>query len=60
MCLDYKINYGVLAKLMVSMCIQVDQQTEESFNPSDLYSPILKATEARLLAAIAAEYGCSY
>ncbi len=48
------------------MCVQGDQQTEESFNPSDLYSPVLKAPEtrllaapeARLLAAIAAEHGC--
>ncbi len=27
-------------------------------NASDLYSPVLKAPEARLFAAIAAEYGC--
>jgi hypothetical protein len=40
------------------MCVRGDQQTEESFNPSDLYSPVLKASEARLLAAIAAEHGC--
>ncbi len=30
----------------------------ESFKSSDLYAPTLKAPEARLLAAIAAEYGC--
>ncbi len=30
----------------------------ESFISSDLYAPTLKALEARLLAAIAAEYGC--
>ena len=30
----------------------------ESFNSSDLYAPTLKAPEARLLAAIAAEHGC--
>ena len=30
----------------------------ESFGSSDLYAPTLKAPEARLLAAIAAEHGC--
>jgi hypothetical protein len=40
------------------MCKRGDQQTEEIFNPSDLYSPVLKATEARLLAATTAEHGC--
>ena len=30
----------------------------ESFKSSDLYAPTLKAPEARLLAAIAAEHGC--
>jgi hypothetical protein len=30
----------------------------ESFKSSDLYAPTLKAPEARLLEAIAAEYGC--
>jgi hypothetical protein len=30
----------------------------ESFSSSDLYAPTLKAPEARLLAAIAAEHGC--
>ncbi len=30
----------------------------QAFNPTDLYSPVLKAPEARLLAAIAAEHGC--
>ena len=41
------------------MCVRGDQQREGiDFNTSDLYSPVLKATEARLLAAIAAEHGC--
>jgi hypothetical protein len=56
--LDYKVDNGVLTKRKVRMCVRGDQQTEESFNPSDLYSPVLKAPEARLLAAIAAEHGC--
>jgi hypothetical protein len=29
-----------------------------TFNSSDLYAPTLKASEARLLTAIAAEHGC--
>ncbi len=40
-------------------CAWGNQQVEgESFKSSDLYAPTLKAPEARLLAAIAAEYGC--
>ena len=34
------------------------QREGVDFNASDLYSPVLKALEARLLAAIAAEHGC--
>jgi hypothetical protein len=56
--LDYKVYNGVLTKRKVRMCVRGDQQTEVSFNPSDLYSSVLKAPEARLLAAIAAEHGC--
>jgi hypothetical protein len=59
--LDYKVDNGVagvLTKRKVCMCVRGDQQTEERFNPSDLYSPVLKAPEARLLAAIAAEHCC--
>jgi hypothetical protein len=55
--LDCKIDNGVLNKRKVCMYVRGDQQTKESFNPADLYSPVLKATEARLLAAIPAEHG---
>ncbi len=55
--LDYKIDNGVLIKRKVRMCVRGDQQSEDSFNHSDLYSPVLKAPGARLLAAIAAEHG---
>ncbi len=56
---EYKINNGVIEKSKVRMCIRGDQQTEGvSFDSSNLYSPVLKATEARLSAAIAAEHGC--
>jgi hypothetical protein len=40
------------------MCVLGNHQSEDSFNASDLYYPVLKAPEARQLAAIAAEYGC--
>jgi hypothetical protein len=56
--LDYKIDNGVLDKRKVSTCVLWNRQLEDSFNASDLYSLVLKAPEARLLAAIAAEYGC--
>ncbi len=56
--LGYKVDSGVLTKRKVRMCVRGDQQTEESFNSSDLYSFVLKAPEARLSAAVAAEYGC--
>jgi hypothetical protein len=56
--LDYKIKNGVLEKYKVRMCVRGGQQREGvDFNSSDIYSPVLKAPEARLLAAIAAEYG---
>jgi hypothetical protein len=57
--LDYKIDNCVLTKRKVRMCVRGDQHSEDSFNPTDLYSPVLKAPDARLLAAIAAEHGCS-
>ena len=53
---EYKINNGVFEKYKVRMCVRGDQQREGvDFNASDLYSPVLKAPEAQLLAAIAAE-----
>ena len=56
--LDYKINNGVFEKHKVRMCVRGDQQREGiDFNTPDLYSPVLKAAEARLLTAIAAEHG---
>jgi hypothetical protein len=46
-------------KQKARLCARGDQQVEgESFTSSDLYAPTLKAPEARLLAAIAAEHGC--
>jgi hypothetical protein len=57
--LEYKEDNGTFLKRKVRLCARGDQQVEgESFNSSDLYAPTLKAPEARLLAAIAAEHGC--
>ena len=40
------------------MCVLGDLQTEgEDYFQQDLYSPTLKATETRLIAAIAAQHG---
>ena len=59
--LDYKEDNGTFlqVKQKVRLCARGDQQVEdESFTSPDLYAPILKAPEARLFAAIAAEHGC--
>ena len=41
------------------MTVRGDQQVEgESFTASDLYAPVLKALEARLILAISAAEGC--
>ena len=57
--LEYKEDNGTFLKRKVRLCARGDQQVEgESFNSFDLYAPTLKSTEARLLAAIAAEHGC--
>ena len=57
--LEYKEDTKVFIKRKVRLCARGDQQVEgESFISSDLYAPTLKAPEARLLAAIAAEHGC--
>ena len=47
-------------KYKVRMTVGGDQQVEgESFDSADLYAPVLKAYEARLLLAIAAAEGGS-
>ncbi len=58
MCLDDKIDNRVLDKRKVRMCVLGNHQSEDSMNASDVCCPVLKAPETRLLAAIAAEYGC--
>jgi hypothetical protein len=59
--LEYRDDSTVFLKRKVRLCIKGDQQLDgESFlsSDSDLHAPTLKAREARLLAAIAAEHGC--
>jgi hypothetical protein len=51
---------GKLVKYKVRMMMRGDQQVAgESFIATDLYAPVLRAHEARLLLAIAAAEGCS-
>ncbi len=50
---EYKEENGKLAKYKVRMTIRGDQQVAgKSFDATDLYAPVLKAHEARLLLAI--------
>jgi hypothetical protein len=46
--------YGKLHKHKTPWCVRGDQQDYET---EDRYAPVLKATEARLLVAIAAQHG---
>ena len=58
----WKVSFNLAATRVDStfrLCARGDQQIEcESFKYSNLYAPTLKASEARLLAAIAAEDSC--
>jgi hypothetical protein len=57
--LEYKEDNGTFLKRKVRLCASGDQQVEGvSFNSFDLHAPTLKSTEARILAAIAAEHSC--
>jgi hypothetical protein len=56
--LEHKGDNGELLKCKVRLCARGGQQIPGvSFRESDLYSPVLKATEARLLLALAAAEG---
>ena len=51
---EYKMVDGKLHKYKTRWCVRGDQQDYEI---EDRYAPVLKATEARLLVAIAAQHG---
>ena len=53
---DYKVEQGVLQKRKVRLCTRGDQQV---YGVDDSYSPVLKATDIRLITAVAAEHGCN-
>ena len=58
--LEYKKDNVEFLKCKLAKCVyaQEDQQLPEvSFKESDLYAPVLKAAEARLLLALAAAEG---
>ncbi len=56
--LEYKVDNGDFLKVKARMCVRGDQQKAGvSFKETDLYAPVLKAAEARLLLALAAANG---
>ena len=57
---EYKVTNGVFEKRKVRLCAMGNQQIAGvHFNESDLYAPVLKAHEVRLLVAIAAQHGAT-
>ena len=51
---EYKMVGGKLHKYKTRWCVRGDQQ---DYEVEDRYAPVLKATEARLLVALAAQHG---
>ena len=51
---EYKMVGGKLHKYKTRWCVRGDQQ---DYEVADRYAPVLKATEARLLVALAAQHG---
>ena len=57
---EYKVTNGTFEKRKVRLCAMGNQQIAGiHFNESDLYAPVLKAHEVRLLVAIAAQRGAT-
>jgi hypothetical protein len=52
---EYKTVDGTLQRRKTRWCIRGDQQ---EYHVEDRYATVLKAPEARLIAAIAAQHGC--
>ncbi len=56
---DCKVTNGVFDKRKIRLCVCCNQQVEGGhFKFGDLYAPVMKASEVRLMVAIAAQYGC--
>ena len=50
---------GVFDKRKIRLCVCGNQQVEGvHYKSGDLYAPVMKASEVRLMVAIAAQYGC--
>jgi hypothetical protein len=53
---DYKVSNGVFDKRKVRLCVCGNQQEEGiHYNSGNLYAPVMKASEVRLMVAIAAQ-----
>ncbi len=56
---DYKVTNGVFDKRKIRLCVCGNQQVEGvHYKSGDLYAPVMKASDVRLMVAIAAQYGC--
>ena len=56
---DYKVTNGVFDKRKIRLCVCGNQQVEGvHYQAGDLYAPVMKASEVRLMVAIAAKHGC--
>jgi hypothetical protein len=55
---DYKVTNGVFDKRKIRLCVCGNQQVEGvHYQAGDLYAPVMKASEVRLMVAIAAKHG---
>ena len=53
---DYKVTNGVFGKRKIRLCVCGNQQVEGvHYNAGNLYAPVMKASEVRLMVAIAAQ-----
>ena len=53
---DYKVTNGMFEKRKVRLCVCGNQQQEGvHYNSGNLYAPVMKASEVRLMVAIAAQ-----
>ena len=56
---DYKVTNGVFDKRKICLYVCGNQQVEGvHYKSGDLYAPVMKAFEVKLMVAIAAQYGC--